>query len=125
MRDTILWSLAALTVGMLIAVPLSPKIFYWLKMPLEKIMGNTDKVLQGIDFVGVLSMALNTIFWTGLIISFPFILYFISRFVFPGLKEKEKKALVHSLGFAAVLFVAGVALGYYVLLGLTLIQRLV
>ena len=120
LRVMLLWSVASLVVGMLVAIPVSPKIFEILKKPLIDNVKDPERVLQGFDFIGVLSMALSTIFWTGLVISMPFILFFIARFVFPGLTAKERNAVKYSLGFATLLFVIGILVGYFMLLGITI-----
>ncbi len=127
LRSMLLWSLVSVIVGMLIAIPLSPFIFKLLSIPLihalkdpaMKYAKDPESILQGGDFMGLLTMALSTIFWTGLIISMPFVLYFVSRFVFPGLKKKERDAVLGSLGFATILFVIGIAVGCQ-LLGVTI-----
>ncbi|MDQ0340433.1 sec-independent protein translocase protein TatC [Caldalkalibacillus uzonensis] len=49
----------------------------------------------------------------GLVITFPFALYQIWAFVSPGLTEKERKITLAYIPGAAVLFVAGLAFGYY------------
>ncbi len=127
LRSMLLWSLVSVVGGMLIAIPLSPYVFKLLSIPLINALKDPamnyakdpESILQGGDFMGLLTMALSTIFWAGLIISMPFVLYFVSRFVFPGLKKKEKEAVLGALGFATILFVVGIAVGCQ-LLGVTI-----
>lgn len=52
----------------------------------------------------------------GLVLSFPFILYEIWKFIVPALYENEKKALRLAFTVGGALFYAGVACGYFVLL---------
>lgn len=56
----------------------------------------------------------------GLILSFPYIIYEVWRFVAPALYEREIKAVRKAFGFASLLFYLGVAVGYLVVLPLTL-----
>jgi sec-independent protein translocase protein TatC len=51
--------------------------------------------------------------WTGLLFSSPFLLLFIGAFIFPGLTQREKKAVIHASGFAVALFALGVWFGYH------------
>ena len=51
---------------------------------------------------------------TGMIISFPLLLYFIAQFVFPGLTPKEKRAVLPALGIGFGLFLSGAAFAYWI-----------
>ncbi|MDD2424522.1 MAG: twin-arginine translocase subunit TatC [Bacteroidales bacterium] len=53
------------------------------------------------------------------ILSVPFILHQLWTFIKPGLYEKERRAVNVSFGFAAILFFAGVLVGYYFVFPLT------
>ncbi|MBP7184542.1 MAG: twin-arginine translocase subunit TatC [Saprospiraceae bacterium] len=57
----------------------------------------------------------NISFWIGLIISFPYILWEIWRFIKPGLYEKERKSARGLVFVCSVLFLVGVLFGYFVL----------
>lgn len=52
----------------------------------------------------------------GLVLSFPYIIWEIWRFVAPGLYEREKKALRKTFVMSAFFFYAGVAAGYFLVL---------
>ena len=68
-------------------------------------------------FMSVLKVSI----YAGLIIALPYILYEFWAFVMPALYENEKKSTIPYVAFTTVLFVAGVAFGYFVVLpvGLT------
>lgn len=51
----------------------------------------------------------------GVILSIPYILYQIWAFVKPGLKEREQKAALRIIPVATLLFIVGLAFGYFVL----------
>ena len=55
-------------------------------------------------------------FYTALVIASPMILFEVSRFVAPGLTRKEKQIVTPALIGGPVLFVAGAAFAYYLLL---------
>jgi sec-independent protein translocase protein TatC len=57
---------------------------------------------------------------TGLILSFPILVYQVWAFLSPALEQREKKVIVPSLYLGLVLFSAGVLLAYLLALPLTL-----
>lgn len=72
-----------------------------------------DLVIQGATAPFTVSLKIS--FLAGLIVSAPVWLYQIWAFIVPGLLAKEKKWTLIVIGAATPLFIAGVALGYYVL----------
>jgi sec-independent protein translocase protein TatC len=65
-------------------------------------------------------VATKLAFYGGLVLSSPFIFYFIAAFVFPALKMREKKYVYRGLGFSLGLFLLGVAFCYFVLMPMAL-----
>ncbi|OGV57654.1 MAG: twin arginine-targeting protein translocase TatC [Lentisphaerae bacterium RIFOXYA12_FULL_48_11] len=116
LRRTIIRAAMAFAVGMCIAIPAAPWILYILKLPLKWAGKDPSTFLQVLEVTGGLSLATQTVFWAGLLISAPFIIYFIWEFVFPGLTKREQGAITSSIGFALVLFILGVLTGYYLAL---------
>lgn len=62
----------------------------------------------------MLTMKLS--FFAGIVISFPFLLYFLLQFILPGLKEEERKALWPALAIGFGLFLGGVFFSYFFVL---------
>lgn len=116
LRKTILWSAILLAAGMIIAIPLSPLIVELLKVPLEKAGLDPDSFLKIIHVTGGFSVAMRIIFWSGLLLSAPCIVFAIGWFVFPGLTRRERRGILNASGFAVVLFAAGVCMGYFLTL---------
>lgn len=54
--------------------------------------------------------------YAGIVLAFPFLLYFILQFVVPGLHSSERKALWPALGIGFLLFLSGVLFAYYFVL---------
>ena len=76
--------------------------------------------IQSRLMAGQFSAHIWTSIWAGVIISFPYILWELWRFISPGLYEKERR---HSKGFiitASGLFFLGVLFGYYVVAPLSI-----
>ena len=113
LRWTILWSGLSLIIGMIVAIPLTPLVVKLLKIPLARADVNPDDFLKVFTVSGGFTIAMSIVFWTGLLVSLPFIVFQIGKFIFPGLTRRERRAVVYASGFAGFLFVAGVAMGYF------------
>lgn len=113
---TLIRCAVALTLGVLLAVPFAPAILSWLKAPLRIVSENPDQFLRSLEVGGAFSVTVKIGLWGGLLLSAPFLLLFVGGFVFPGLTEREKSAVVQSGGFAVALFAVGVAMGYWLAL---------
>jgi sec-independent protein translocase protein TatC len=61
-------------------------------------------------------LTMKLAFFAGIIVSFPFLLYFLLQFIVPGLKEKERKALWPALLIGFGLFLGGVFFAYFFVL---------
>lgn len=116
LRRAIVWSIGALLIGMLVALRFAPVIFRLLKAPLQGIVDNPDTFLRNIDVTGGMSVAMQTVFWGGLLFSAPVILAAMAWFVFPGLTPRERRSMLGGLCFAICLFIAGVLMCYFLAL---------
>ena len=76
--------------------------------------------LQNRTMEGQFSMLIWTSITAGFIISFPFILWELWKFVSPALYEKEKKNIKYFIAIASFLFFLGVAFGYFILTPLSI-----
>ena len=120
LRGTIFACLIALAVGMIIALPFTAKILDVLKAPLTQLADIPADFLRSFRVTGAISVILRVAAWSGLLLAMPFIIYFVARFVFPGLTAREKSVLLQASGFSLVLFVFGVVLGYTVCMPIAL-----
>ena len=120
LRTTIIQCLVAVTIGILVALPAAPRLLDLVEAPLRRAGKDPDTFLVIFRVVEPFSISMKITFWGGLILALPFVLYFIARFVFPGLMERERKAVLWSLGTGAVLFAAGVVTGYVLTLPVAL-----
>ena len=60
--------------------------------------------------------SLHLAFFGGILLTAPFIFYFVGEFVLPALKIKEKKYLLRALGVGVGLFAAGVCFCYFIIM---------
>ncbi|HEU0011061.1 MAG TPA: twin-arginine translocase subunit TatC [Verrucomicrobiae bacterium] len=65
-------------------------------------------------------VAMKLALYGGLILSAPFLLYFIGQFVLPALKLREKKLLYQIVSFGSALFFMGVTFCYFVIMAVAL-----
>lgn len=120
LRRAVLGSLGALVVGMGLAIPFAPRVFRILQRPLTTLTGDAEPFLRTLDVSGGFTLAMQLVFWTGLLISLPVILYFIGGFISPGLTPRERRLAGRAVIVAAGLFVLGVWIGYTVSLPIAL-----
>lgn len=61
-------------------------------------------------------LTMKLAFFAGIVVSFPFLLYFLLQFIVPGLKDEERKALWPALLIGFGLFLGGVLFAYFFVL---------
>ena len=76
--------------------------------------------LVNIEVAAQFMIHMKITFICALIVTFPYLVYEVWRFVAPALYEKEKKAVRGAFLFASVLFYIGVAVGYTIVFPLML-----
>lgn len=82
----------------------------------EKAPRNPMVVIKNYSPIEGIMVALKLALFGGIIVSFPFVMYFIGQFVLPALKVHEKKILFKAVGFSGGLFLLGVVFCYFILL---------
>lgn len=114
LRFRIVNSLYALVIATGLAYSQSEKIFNIIRLPIQKYLTN-----QGLVYTGPLDKFLAHIkiaIACGFIISCPFWLYQLWKFVAPGLYNKERKYMVGFILSGTVLFLSGVCFSYFIVL---------
>ncbi len=82
---------------------------------LAKPIGGVDKLVS-IEVTENIGVFMRVSLLAGFIASLPIMLYEIIAFLIPGLTRNEQRGLFIAIPFATILFVAGVAFAYYVML---------
>jgi len=113
LRRTLIACAACLAVGLAIAIPLAPHILELLKIPVTLAGQDPVTFLRVLQVTGGFAIATKIVFWSGLLISTPFLVVIIARFVFPGLTLHERRSVIRALLIAAVLFAAGACLSFF------------
>ena len=87
------------------------------KFLLEQMMVNANLEGTGFDIrspTDPLTLYFKVALYIALAITMPLIVYQIIAFLAPGLTNREKRVLYGSLPFVSILFIGGVAYGYFV-----------
>jgi len=109
LRKRILISLAAIVIVTAVALIFSNTILKVLLIPAGGMKLNAFSLMDG--FMIKFRIAL----YIGIAIAFPIWGYELYQFIVPGLKEKERHALLPGLLASLFLFILGVLFGYYLL----------
>lgn len=92
----------------ILILPFAPRIMHWLLAP----AGSSKGMVQGLGWSSGVGMLLKIMLWGGTALSLPFLIFFIMRFVFPGLKRSERSIIMFCLSASTVLFAGGVFMAY-------------
>jgi sec-independent protein translocase protein TatC len=111
LRGTLLRSLIGLVVTVSAAVFFVKPILGFLTMP----VGGLNN-LQAIEVTETMSVYMRVALLAGIIAALPWIVLQLLGFVSKGLKPNEKKGIYLSLPFVVILFLAGAAFAYYIML---------
>jgi sec-independent protein translocase protein TatC len=120
LRWRIIWSLAALVVGVGVALFIVMKfnLLLWMQGPMLPYLHGRRLVYThpGDGF----SILLQTSIIVGVVIALPVIIYQVWAFLSPALYQKEKRIAVPVILGAVLLFIGGAALAWYYVLPMTL-----
>jgi sec-independent protein translocase protein TatC len=111
LRKRLLYSIIALAVGIAVSFVFADRTIALLVDPIGGLQN-----LQSIEVTENISVFMKVALLSGFILVLPFITYQIVAFILPGLKPSEKRWLFLSIPFVTIMFLAGVAFAYYVML---------
>jgi sec-independent protein translocase protein TatC len=111
LRKRLLIALLALAVATLASFAFAEQVIYLLARPVGSI-----EALQSIEVTENVSVFMRVSLLCGVGIAMPVILYELLLFIMPGLKKNEKRWVYLAIIFGTLLFIAGGAFAYYVML---------
>jgi sec-independent protein translocase protein TatC len=122
LRWRILWALLAVALGTAVGLFLVFRlpVLELLVAPVREASGNPDLQLIYLSPAAPFFVSLKLGIYIGLILAFPIVAYHTWAFLSPALEKREKRAVIPALYLGLVLFLAGVALAYFVALPVTL-----
>jgi sec-independent protein translocase protein TatC len=112
-RSFIAFLLAAVFVGIFIS-----QFSGLLQWPYQFAISGREMQMEGLintSILGVFSVIFYLLIGGGFSLSLPFILYFVARFVAPGLTERELQLVRPACLMALLLFVLGVSFSFFIL----------
>jgi len=119
LRWTIIRCVGALAVGVIICAFTAKYILQALYVPYRE-AGHDPKDLFNFNVVDPFSIHMEISLFGGVILSLPFLLYFLGQFLLPALTPREKHFVAPVFAAGAVLFVIGVTICYALVLKVTL-----
>lgn len=120
LRRTLIKCVAVLMLSMGICFAFRSQLAAIVQRPLIAVDPSRAANLQSLGVADSFTISLELAFFGGIVLAFPFLLWFLAEFVLPALKPQEKKMLFPAalLGFG--LFLGGVFFSYFVVLPQTL-----
>ena len=118
LRKRIISSLLAVGVGMLLGLVVAKRFIYLIVTPMmDALRANhlADKLYYTSPAGGV-SLIINLGLYLGIVLAMPWVLYQVWLFVAPGLYKHERRAVGSFIGASMVLFLCGIAFGYFFML---------
>lgn len=115
LRSRLLKAAAAVFVVMLVLVPFARQLYGWLSRPLLAHLPDGGSMIAT-DVISPFFTPLKLVFFAAVLVAMPLVLYQLWAFVSPGLYRHEKRLAVPLLLSSVVLFYAGVAFAYYLVL---------
>lgn len=122
LRWRIFYSLIAVVIGAVIGFGLIQyfNVLDLLLKPVREARGDPTFRLAYLSPADPFVITLKLSVVVGVILAFPVVVYHIWSFLSPALEKEEKKAVVPALYLGLLLFLAGVAMGYFAALPVTL-----
>ena len=111
LRRHLLRSLLVLTLTTGLSFAVAPSIIDWMARPI-----GGRAALQAIEVTETISAFMRVSLLSGFALAFPYICLELFGFVNPGLKKNERRLVIFAVPLASVLFLAGLAFTYYVVL---------
>jgi len=111
LRQRLFYALIGLIAAVLVSFVFTEKIITFMTQP----VGGLEN-LQAIEVTENVSVYMRTALLSGFIISLPWILFQLLKFIVPGLTEKEKKWIYLGIPMAFVLFAGGAAFSFFIML---------
>lgn len=110
LRQRLIKGVIAIVIASIISFVFFKPIFYYLILPAG------DINLVYIEMTEMIGTIMKVCLTSGIILAMPYLTYQLLMFVSPALTRKEKKYVYFILPWIALMFVGGVAFGYFILI---------
>ncbi len=115
LRNRIIRILAMIMIGWIIAFSYFWSFYHIISKPLEEPLRKYHSETVFLHLADPFMLKLKLSFVMGLLITAPYLLHQIWRFIAPGLTQTERKAVRMFIPASSLLFVCGVVIGYLML----------
>jgi sec-independent protein translocase protein TatC len=119
LRKRLVSSLLAIGVGMVAGLTVSRQFIDFISRPMiDALRANhiPDANMYYTHPAGYVSLYINLGLYLGIALAMPWVLYQVWLFVAPGLYKHERRAVASFIGSSMLLFLCGIAFGYFVML---------
>ncbi len=140
LRKRLMWSLAVIGICMVVCFGFSNQLFALIARPLLPLQGQQAAITEAesptsaptaetpeaqpkekslwiaLSPMEGFTVSFKLAGYGGLVLAFPFVLYQICAFVFPGLKPKERRAAQFLIAGSSILVIVGVCVAYFMIL---------
>ncbi len=115
LRWTVVKMAIALFVAMILCFTFRGTLTQVMQRPLQQ-LDPKIRTLQALGITDSITISFNLAFYAGIVLSFPFLIYFLAEFVLPALNAVEKRLMLPAIGVSFGLFLSGVISCYFWLL---------
>lgn len=118
LRKRLIYSAIAIGVGFVIGFAISKSVIGIVSRPMVRALEQAHfppKLIYTAP-AGPINLLISLGFYLGIVIALPIVLYQIWLFVAPGLYKHERKAVASFIVSSVLLFLAGIAFAYFILL---------
>ncbi len=119
LRSRLLRSIFAILLVLMPLMPVADEIYSWLASPLLRYLPNSSSMIA-IGIVSPFMIPFKMAILLSVFIAMPYLLYQIWAFVAPALYRHEKRFALPLLASSIILFYAGVAFAYFIVLPVVL-----
>ncbi len=118
LRRRVIFALIGCTIGCLIAFYFGREIVFLFQEPLARVLESKGLASQAFVFspTGAFSVYMTVSLVTGVIISAPWVLYQLWKFVSVGLYSHERKLVYLLVPFSSVMMVLGLLFSYFIMI---------
>jgi sec-independent protein translocase protein TatC len=116
LRWMLIKMIAALGTAMFFSFFYARELLGVIILPLRRVTERPEEFLYTLEVTGGFTLAMKLAMYCGLVLSCPFLLYFLAQFILPALTPKEKSLMTPVFASGVGLFMAGVALGYFIVI---------
>ncbi len=114
LRIRLLWCFAAVGLGMVLTWNKCTQIEEWIIAPIKHaLVAKHGNQLVSFDPTGFFTIYLQISMVSALILTMPFLLFQVWRFIEPALTNNERRYTLVLVPFSSVLFFLGIGLGYW------------